>query len=183
MPSYTQAAAEADFSGQSNTAAILAYNTSSGTNLNASQCAAVWAAGQDGYLPACGELKTVMNNINTVNNTLYTISGTQISNDRFWSSSEYFSEFAWSVYYSGLVYFGTKGGSRRARAVVALSTVYLFNNLTISCESEAEQMVNIVTVPTATIYADENNALRRQQHHAYGNRNQHRQHILVRRRH
>ncbi|MDD4634979.1 MAG: hypothetical protein PHU62_10505, partial [Bacteroidales bacterium] len=155
VPSYTQAAAEADFSGQSNTAAILAYNTSSGTNLNASQCAAVWAAGQDGYLPACGELKTVMNNINTVNNTLYTISGTQISNDRFWSSSEYFSEFAWSVYYSGLVYFGTKGGSRRARAVVALSTVYLFNNLTISCEAEAEQTVYVGTLPTISLAADE----------------------------
>ncbi|MDD4634927.1 MAG: hypothetical protein PHU62_10245, partial [Bacteroidales bacterium] len=131
-----------DFSGQSNTTAILAYNTSSGTNLNASQCAAVWAAGQGGYLPAASELKAMISNISTVNNTLSTISGTQISSNWFWSSSEHSSNYARLVR-NGTVYYGDKYRSGRARAVLALSTIYLFDNLTISCEAEAEQTITV----------------------------------------
>ncbi|MDD3152323.1 MAG: hypothetical protein PHE45_05460, partial [Bacteroidales bacterium] len=102
------------------------------------------AAEQGGYLPACGELKAVIDNRSTVNNTLSAISGTQISDNWFWSSSEYSCNYAWYVYGNGYVTsINYKRPNGIARAVVALSTVYLFNNLTISCEAEAEQTITV----------------------------------------
>ncbi|MDD4633381.1 MAG: hypothetical protein PHU62_02220, partial [Bacteroidales bacterium] len=102
------------------------------------------AAEQGGYLPACGELKAVIDNRSTVNNTLSAISGTQISDNWFWSSSEYSCNYAWYVYGNGYVTsINYKRPNGIARAVVALSTVYLFNNLKISCEAEAEQTITV----------------------------------------
>ena len=128
----------ADFSGQSNTAAILAYNATLGTPLTASQSAAVWANAQGGYLPAAGELTAMMNNRTAINTTLQAISGTQISNNWFWSSSEYGTTSAWLVTSDGSLYSALKNYVCYVRSALAFPSIYLFNNLTISCESEAE---------------------------------------------
>ncbi len=155
VPNYTSGEAANDYSGATHTGSIIAYNNRQSTPLTASQCAAVWAAWQGGYLPAAGEMKTMKNNRDTINLTLSTIiGGTQISDKWSWSSSEYSDGTAWGVYGSGYVSNGYKTNVSRARAVLALSTIYQYDISTISFEAEAEQTVYVAAMPTASLFAD-----------------------------
>ena len=76
------------------------------------------------YLPACGQLYELVNNITTVNSSLSTLSQSGVtartlntSSACWWSSTEFGSSRAWFVKYNGLRYNGLKSIDLTVRAV------------------------------------------------------------------
>ena len=76
------------------------------------------------YLPACGQLYELVNNITTVNSSLSTLSQSGVtartlntSSACWWSSTEFGSSRAWFVKYNGLRYNGLKSVDLTVRAV------------------------------------------------------------------
>lgn len=60
----------------------------------------------DWYIPSCGQLSLICMHLTSVNNALSAIGGQQFNTPAlYWSSSEYSSNYGWSVY------FGTGGVS------------------------------------------------------------------------
>ena len=87
--------------------------------------AAQWcrAKGASWYLPALDELKAVYNNKSKLNATLSSpsVSGTQFGTNYYWSSTEYSSDSAYNVYFSGgSTDYNLKGSTCSVRAVRAL---------------------------------------------------------------
>ena len=114
-----KSAASADMKGYANTRCLL--NDSQYHGL-ASYC----AYNLNGYLPAAGELKAISSNYNAINRGLQKVSGTQISSEYYWSSSEgYISGgvYAWVVNPSNGAmppYGHTKDWNNLVRCVLAL---------------------------------------------------------------
>jgi len=76
------------------------------------------------YMPACGQLYELVNNITTVNSSLSTLSESGVSvrtlnttSACWWSSTEFGSSKAWFVKYNGLRYNGLKSVDLTVRAV------------------------------------------------------------------
>ena len=78
--------------------------TSNTNKIVAKSPAAQWcrAKGASWYLPALDELKAVYNNKSKLNATLSSpsVGGTQLGTDEYWSSTEYYNNVAYSVYFS-----------------------------------------------------------------------------------
>ena len=95
------ASAQSSWDGLSNSNSIVgqAGHTSSAAKL----CLDLVSGGQsDWYLPSIQELNMLWNNYYTVARVLSQISGaTQLSNNYYWSSSEYYDTNAWSFGFSG----------------------------------------------------------------------------------
>jgi len=112
--------AQSSWDGLSNSNSIVgqAGHTSSAAKL----CLDLVSGGQsDWYLPSIQELNMLWNNYYTVTKALSQISGaTQLSNSAYWSSSEYYSNNAWSFFfYSGNTYSLSKNNTICVRAVRA----------------------------------------------------------------
>ena len=72
------------------------------------------------YLPALGQLKVLVNRMNTINTILRRISGaTLLQKDYYWSSSQENKYYAWFVYYNGRVGDSNKDYNSRVRSVRA----------------------------------------------------------------
>jgi hypothetical protein len=107
------AAANMDFSGEANTAAIVAQlGTNGGTPYAAKLCADLVAYGfDDWYLPAAGELNEMYQKLGP------TGSG-QMTTELYWSSSEYHYYSAWLLYFEfGALEFLSKDANHKCRCV------------------------------------------------------------------
>ena len=72
----------------------------------------------DWYIPACGQLYLIYQNISNINSALSVIAGTQLTATRYWSSSEFSSVYAWGVELdNGDVQEYSKSGPKRIRLV------------------------------------------------------------------
>jgi len=97
-----------DFNGKTNTEVIVAASANAqdmGTILKNFNTAADQNQGyNDWYIPACGQLALMYLNMTDINAALTKIGGVNISNNYYWSSSEYSSSYGWRVYfYNGRV--------------------------------------------------------------------------------
>ncbi len=100
------AAAQLDVNGKANTDAILAA-VADGTITNApaaQYCAGVtFADGQQGYLPAAGELQAWYDNKTAVNACMDVIGGDQVDNKNCRSSTQYSASNAWYWFQYGRI--------------------------------------------------------------------------------
>lgn len=76
----------------------------------------------DWYVPACGELYKIHENFTVIDNSISKVNGVQLdSSDYYWSSSEYSSIFARTVYTSnGGIFYSNKSNSNYVRAFLRL---------------------------------------------------------------
>lgn len=113
----TLAAANMDFSGEANTAAIVAQlGTNNGRAYAAKLCADLVAYGfDDWYLPASGELNEMYKTLGPTNNG-FGGSG-QIPTGPYWSSSEFGNDVAWAQLFDDGVQLGVniKNANYRCR--------------------------------------------------------------------
>ena len=122
-----RAAAESDFAGESNTAAILAA-VQAGTieDAPAAQYAAsiTFANGKTGYLPSAGELTLAYSLLSDINICMTAIGGTEfdMNNKYYWSSTQYSAYYAWNWCSTSHKYvdFDNKGIPLIVRVVAAL---------------------------------------------------------------
>lgn len=92
-----KAGALSDFNGKTNTTVIAASSSNARdmcTVLNAFNTSDIH---NDWYIPACGQLALIYLNKTEINAALAKIGGTALSDDRYWSSSERTSLYAWYV--------------------------------------------------------------------------------------
>lgn len=113
LPNYTSYdAALSDTAGYQNTTAIRAamdyqiFHVASQVNLM-----------EGWYVPACGQLAVLMQNLTTVNSSLATVNGTEIPTKWIWSSTEYGSDRAWGVGDNGNISNVPKGSGYKVRSV------------------------------------------------------------------
>ena len=86
--------AKTDFSGQQNTALIVATDTDSA----AYSCANyTFPNGEKGYLPALGEWVVAYQNKNAISAMVTLIGGTAIANNDYWSSTQHSASNAWTL--------------------------------------------------------------------------------------
>lgn len=114
--STTLAAANMDFAGAANTAAIVAQlGDNGGTAYAAKVCADLVAYGfDDWYLPAAGELNEMYKKLGPVANG----GSGQITSGYYWSSSEYINFFAWyQIFDDGSQYNDLKDFGYQCRCV------------------------------------------------------------------
>jgi len=94
-----------DFNGKANTEVIVAASTNGrdmGIVLKSFNAAADQNQGySDWYIPACGQLALMYINITAINEALTKIGGTRISDDYYFSSSEYNRTYGCSVNFNG----------------------------------------------------------------------------------
>lgn len=89
-----------DIDGEANSKTILTYYPDY-TVLAISKCNNyVFANGETGYFPSLGELYLVSKNIDEINKALEACGGTKFNEDEYWTSTQYSSEYAWSIYMS-----------------------------------------------------------------------------------
>ena len=103
LPNFDTAdLAKLDFGGKSNSDIIqAASNGGANAPANAYCQSYTFPDGSKGYLPACGELYTAYQNITAINELLTLVGETIISDDIYWSSSEYSADYAWGMYFYG----------------------------------------------------------------------------------
>ena len=98
--------AKADFSGKDNTNAIIAAYTEHSVAMDARDMCSVLQTFNDGennggftdwYIPAAGQLYEIYTNKTNINAALTAMSSTAFSDNSYWSSSEYSSNYGWSV--------------------------------------------------------------------------------------
>ena len=119
-----------DKDGKANTDLILAHGEANNIKFEAAEQARAYKAStiaDGGYedptewsLPAIGQLWLLYKYKKQINEALTVFFGTSqlLTNDWYWSSTEYNSSDAWPVgLYHGCVYGGSKASSRRVRAV------------------------------------------------------------------
>jgi len=118
-----------DFNGKANTNAIITAYTEKDVDMDVrDMCkvlqtfnAGTYGSNQgftDWYIPACGQLALIYLNKTSINEALTAIGGTTISDNSYWSSSEYSSIYSWYVnFYSGCVDDYGKGNYFRVRFV------------------------------------------------------------------
>ena len=100
------AGALSEFNGKANTAAIINGYTEHGVSMDARDMCTVLNtfnasdSHNDWYVPACGQLALMYLNMTEINAALAKIGGTALAAERYWSSSEYSSASAWSVYFN-----------------------------------------------------------------------------------
>ena len=112
-----------DFDGAGNTAALVALGSS---YVAASACSKYHTVGiPEGswYLPACGELVYILPKFTVINSVLSSLGAVQLGASRYyWSSSEYNSTNARSVYTNlGTVYGNLKSSASHVRAFASVS--------------------------------------------------------------
>lgn len=125
-----------DVDGEANTDAILAFGETANVTFEAAQQARAYKAStvaDGGYddptkwsLPAIGQLWLLYKYKKEINAALTSFFGTSqlISDDWYWSSTEYDASYAWSVYMAyGYVYGNSKNLSSRVRAVAPVPVV------------------------------------------------------------
>ncbi|MBP5662836.1 MAG: DUF1566 domain-containing protein [Bacteroidales bacterium] len=118
LTNYTNARdAITDLNGYTNTQRIRAAG-------NSTTYPAAWTVdfANGWYLPAIGQLGLLFAEIVTINVSLQTVGGTQFPMNSlwgYWSSTEHSQYSAWTVSYSGLVYYYTKDNVNRVRSVRA----------------------------------------------------------------
>ncbi|MBR2886286.1 MAG: DUF1566 domain-containing protein, partial [Clostridia bacterium] len=122
-----QAVAKADFSGKEHTNAIIASYTEHSVAMDARDMCSVLQTFNDGennggftdwYIPSLGQLYEIYTNKTNINAALTAMSSTAVSDDHYWSSSEYSSDNGWYVNFSlGRDDYGYKSGSYRVRFV------------------------------------------------------------------
>ena len=108
-----QAVAKADFSGKEHTNAIITAYTEHSVDMDARDMCKVLQTFNDGennggftdwYIPAAGQLYEIYTNKTNINAALTAMSSTAFSDDYYWSSSEYDSNYGWYVFFgSGFV--------------------------------------------------------------------------------
>ena len=114
----SQAVANADFNGESNTAAIIDdLGNWNGGDYAANLCANLSAqTGCDWYLPAAGELNAMYQQLGPTNNG-FNGSG-DMPNGVYWSSTEFNDDGAWKPdFFDGNQFFDLKDFSNRCRCV------------------------------------------------------------------
>lgn len=117
-----------DFNGKANTAAIIAGYTEHGVSMDARDMCTVLDifnasdSHNDWYVPALGQLALIYFNKTEINAALAKIGGTALAAERYWSSSERTSFYAWYVSFSsGFVDNSTKDNDLRLRFVRNIS--------------------------------------------------------------
>ena len=97
-------AAKQDFNGKANTAAIIAtpdtdsFTTYANMGTYCTKFNEMSGTYADWYIPAAGQLYEIYTNVTDINTALTNIGGTTLStSDRYWSSSEKSSNYAWYV--------------------------------------------------------------------------------------
>lgn len=127
VTSTSSATAVLDYDGAGNTPKIIEYLA--GTNDGyvdgapaAEACAAfTFPNGKKGYLPALGEWKGAYNNKTAVVSAMTLIGGTAISSNYYWSSTQYYSNYSWYLYWDdGTLTYNRKTYDRYVRAFAAL---------------------------------------------------------------
>ena len=68
------------------------------------------------YVPACGQVAVLMQNLTNVNSSLVTVNGTEIPTKWIWSSTEYGSDRAWGWNEEGM-YNPLKSSGFRVRSI------------------------------------------------------------------
>jgi hypothetical protein len=125
---YTWANGDGPFSGETNTAIIIAAQISigdDGSNYAARNCneLQISQGGKtygDWYLPSKKELYLLYVNKEIIDATAMAHDGIPFANTSYCSSTEYNDRFAWCIYLGdGNQYYGSKSGSYRVRAVRA----------------------------------------------------------------
>ena len=108
--------AKLDFNGKLNSDAIQdAPNGGSNCPANSYCYEYTFINGNKGYLPACGQLYAVYQNKSVVNELLELV-GKTLTNNIYWSSSEYNTSYAWVVKFSdGNTYYNGKPDSLYVR--------------------------------------------------------------------
>ena len=122
-----QAVAKADFSGKEHTAAIITAYTEHSVDMDARDMCKVLQTFNDGknnggftdwYIPAAGQLYEIYTNMTNINAALTAMSSTAFSDNIYWSSSEYSSNYGWVVSFNdGGVYNDSENGYDRVRFV------------------------------------------------------------------
>ncbi len=124
----TRATGDGPFSGEANTAIIIAAQVAIGDDGNtyaASFCneLQITEGGKtygDWYLPSKEELNLMYQNISAINTTATNNGGVAFAADYYWSSTEYNISSAWKQYfYDGGQYYYSKTTTNRVRAVRA----------------------------------------------------------------
>ena len=127
MTSTLSASAVLDYDGAGNTPKIIEYLA--GTNDGyvdgapaVEACAAfTFPNGKKGYLPSLGEWQGAYNNKSAVVSAMTLIGGTVIKSDYYWSSTQYGSNYSWSLLWNGgTLNYGKKGNRYDVRAFAAL---------------------------------------------------------------
>ncbi len=113
-----------DYNGKSNTSIIIAYRDNYGYSTPAASYTYNYTTKGtnkgDWYLPAAGELQSIKNNKNALNNSLLKVGGMQLPTGCYWSSSEYSNDKAWySCISSDLWIIAGKKSLNRVRPVLA----------------------------------------------------------------
>lgn len=118
MVTTDPATAKTDFSGYNNTQSMLATDTS-GAGFSCANF--TFPNGAKGYLPALGEWNEAYANKSKIDSALKTIGGMRLYSRYYWSSTQYTSNFAWSLYTSdGTTNYDTKGNGYYVRAFTTL---------------------------------------------------------------
>ena len=101
-----EAVAKADFNGKDHTNAIITAYTEHSVAMEAQDMCKVLQTFNDGknnggftdwYIPAAGQLYEIYTNKTNINAALTAMSSTAFSDDTYWSSSEYSSNYGWFV--------------------------------------------------------------------------------------
>lgn len=124
--SYTMAKGDGPFSGEMNTAIIIAnQGRGDGATYAVRVCAEllITEGGKtygDWYLPSKEELNLMYQNKATIDATATANSGTAFATSYYWSSTENYNLFAWLQYFvNGDQYFNDKGSTVYVRAIRA----------------------------------------------------------------
>lgn len=138
---YSSEGATSDLNGKANTEKILAVDNDESTDWQtaesitndgynntvhpAAQCCWRFNPGStnqgDWYLPSIGELAFIVPNFNNLQTAISDVSGVQLNDDDYWSSTEYGGSDAWYVGTNGgSVDYGGKDGYSYVRAFLAL---------------------------------------------------------------
>ena len=119
LTTSTNSVALTDFSGQENTALMLATDT----NRAGYTCANyTFPNGEKGYLPALGEWNTAYANKAAIDEAMTLIGGTALGSNYYWSSTQYSPNFAWNLTWShGYTNYDSKGSTYSVRAFSALT--------------------------------------------------------------
>ena len=119
------AGALSDFNGKSNTQVIAASSSNAKDMCKVLETFNAGSGNQghsDWYVPACGQLALMHLNMTEINAVLAKIGGTALAAGSYWSSSEYSSGYAWSVYFDNCyVRSDNKDYFRRVRFVRDIS--------------------------------------------------------------